>query len=142
MIEKSIPTSLRYWFIVHFVIDTVFAIPLLFFTGWFLAKLNFPDENLIFIRLVGAILLGIGGSSLFSHNAGRETMQAMLVLKLLWSGGAIFAISLSLYQGAPAIAWIFLGIFLLFFLVWSFYFFGYKKCKLYECTKTSANQSS
>lgn len=119
---KQIPNSLRIWFITHFLIDIAFAIPLLFFTKQFLQYLNFSVDDLIFARIVGASLIGIGGASLIMHREGAEAYRGMLILKLLWSGSAIFAIGISIIQGAPRITWIFLFIFVIFFIVWSFYF--------------------
>ena len=119
---KQLPKYLPVWFVVHFVIDIIFAIPLLFFTEQFLQYLHFSDENLVFVRLVGAALIGIGGVSFVMHKEGVEVYRVMLALKLLWSGGAIFAIGVSLMQGAPQITWIFLSIFVIFFVVWGHYY--------------------
>ncbi|MDP2788439.1 MAG: hypothetical protein Q8O46_00090 [bacterium] len=123
---KQIPNSLRIWFIIHFVLDIVFAIPLLFFTEQFLQYLHFSTDNLIFARLVGAALIGIGGVSFVMHKEEAEVYRVMLILKLLWSGSAIFTIGISLIQGAPQVTWIFLVTFAVFFIVWSYY---YRKIK-------------
>src|SRR3989344_5832523 len=123
---KQIPNSLRTWFIIHFVVDIVFAIPLLFFTEQFLQYLHFSIDNLIFARLVGAALIGIGGVSFVMHKEGVEVYKVMLILKLLWSGSAIFAIGISLIQGTQKVTWLFLVTFMIFFIVWGYY---YRKIK-------------
>ena len=72
-------------------------------------------------RLVGAALLGIGVESLLGQNASREVFKAMLNLKVVWASGAVLGITLGIIVGAPASAWLFLAIFALFLIVWSYY---------------------
>lgn len=116
----TVPQSLRKWFIAHAIIDFIFAVPLmiqpalLFYVGW-----GVVDP--IATRLVAAALIGIGGASFLMHKAGKETYNAMLSLKLLWSAAAILGIALSFTRKQPAIVWVFLGIFVAFFLVWAYY---------------------
>jgi hypothetical protein len=118
---QNIPTSLRYWFTVHFVIDLGFAIPLLFFTDWFLLLLGLDNTNLLQARLVAAALVAIGGTSLLMRHADAVSYILMLKFKILWSGSAILAIVLSLHQGTAQIAWLLLVIFTGFFVVWLYY---------------------
>lgn len=73
-------------------------------------------------RLVGAALLGIGGESLFSRNASAEVFKVMLRLKIIWAIGAIVAIGFGIAVGGPSLAWIFLGIFVIFLIVLLFYY--------------------
>jgi apolipoprotein N-acyltransferase len=72
-------------------------------------------------RLVGAALMGIGLESMLGSNASAETFRAMLNLKIIWSLSAIFAISAALFEGAPAMGWVFLAIFVVFCAVWVSY---------------------
>ena len=62
----KITKGLKNWFFVHFVIDMLFAVALIFFPGLILGLFGFPVENLVFVRLVGAALIGIGMASLFT----------------------------------------------------------------------------
>jgi len=78
--------------------------------------------NLLLARMVGAALLSIGGTSLIMRNKTKDAYVTMLTLKLLWSGAVIVSILISLSEGAPRTTWAFLLIFIVFFLVWSFYF--------------------
>jgi len=121
--NNQVPQSLRVWFWAHFIVDMLFGIPLLFVPAATLSLFGLPAANLLFARLVGAALLGIGGASLSMRQAGSETYRAILELKVIWSLSAIFAISLSLFQGAPKIVWGFLAIFILFSTVWIYYRF-------------------
>jgi len=65
--------------------------------------------------------MGIGIESWLGRNAGIEVYRAMLNLKVIWSGSAIFGIGLGLLRGAPPAGWIFLAIFAVFFMVWVYY---------------------
>jgi hypothetical protein len=122
---QKVPTSLRYWFLAHFVIDFVFAIPLLVAPLWTLGLFGFEtttSEAVLFARLVGAALIGIGGASLFMHKKGMETYSSMLTLKILWSSAAMVAIGISVFEGsAPEEALWFLRIFIIFNAIWIYY---------------------
>lgn len=77
------PQALKIWFIFHFLVDIIFAIPLIFVTSWFLSLLGFPVENLMLARLVGAALFAIGTISLVVHNGNLEQYRVMLTFKVL-----------------------------------------------------------
>lgn len=120
-----VPKSLRRWFLAHFCIDLIFATPLLLFPSFFLLKIGFSvtSSTLVFARLVGAALIGIGGESLLMHKKSKETFLAMLDLKLLWSFAAMIGLFISLLQGATFFLVSIFVVFSLFFFVW----FMYKK---------------
>jgi cadmium resistance protein CadD (predicted permease) len=113
--QPDVPKSLRFWFVIHFLADIFFAFPLLF---W-------PDKFMS--RLVGAALLGIGVESLLGRNATREVFEAMLNLKIIWSSGAVMAMILGIVSGGPKIAWIFVGIFVAFLVLWTYYRFSLQR---------------
>ena len=119
--SSSVPAGLRTWFVIHFLIDMVFAIPLLLAPAFTLHIFGWQTPDPATSRLVGAALLAIGLESFLMRNGGRETFKNMLNLKLIWSSGAVLGIGLSIYEGAPSMAWAFLAIFVIFFGVW-FYF--------------------
>ncbi len=118
-----VPASLRVWFLAHFIADMLFGIPLLLLPAFTLSLFGLSVTDLLFARLVGAALLGIGGASLTMRRAGKEAYRAMLDLKIIWSLSAIFAISLSLVGGAPKAVWGFLLIFIVFSVSWIYYRF-------------------
>ena len=118
---KSVPTSLQTWFLIHFLVDMVFAIPLLISPEWTLGLFGLEGESMISARLVGAALIGIGGNSLLMNKQGKEHFLAMLNLKILWSGAAIVALALELAQGGSPTLWIVLAIFFGFALLWNVY---------------------
>ena len=114
--------SLRLWFIIHFVADMAFGVPLLVAPGFTMALFGWQVVDPFTARLVGAALLGIGGVSLLVRDAGPETFRAMLDLKLIWSASAVIGMLITLWQGdAPPAGWLFVGIFVLFFAVWAYH---------------------
>jgi hypothetical protein len=118
---KAIPNGLRTWFVIHFVADMLFGIPLLFFPRLLLPLLGWTTYDPLTSRLVGAALMGIGLESLLGRNASAETFRAMLNLKIIWASSAIFAILAALFEGSPPASWAFLGIFIVFWGVWVYY---------------------
>ena len=113
-----VPKSLRTWFVIHFVADMIFAIPLLFAPVWLLTTFGFETVDPLTARLVGAALLGIGGESLLGRNASADTFRAMLNLKIIWSLGAIFGIAVSLDAQSPPMGYALLAIFIAFNIIW------------------------
>jgi len=119
--SRDVPKSLRVWFVIHFVIDIIIAIPMLLVPELLLPLFGWSVVDPITSRLVGAALLGIGVESLIGRNASRDVFKAMLNLKILWASGAILGIGLGLVAGGPPIAWIFLAIFTGFLGLWAYY---------------------
>jgi hypothetical protein len=125
--NSEIPRGLKTWFVIHFVVDLLFAIPLLFLPELILPWFGWESFDPVMPRLVGAALLGIGGESLFSRNAPREAFKALLRLKIIWASSAILALGLGIIYGAPPASWVFLVIFVGFLGVWIFYTIGLDK---------------
>jgi hypothetical protein len=119
--SNQIPQGLRTWFVIHFVADMLFGIPLLFFPNLIMPWFGWTDIDPLMSRLVGAALLGIGGESLLSRNASLEVFRSFLRLKIIWAIGAILAIVLGIGSGGQPQAWIFFLIFSIFLIVWIFY---------------------
>lgn len=116
-----VPKNLRTWFVVHFITDYLFGIPLLVAPVLTLSLLGWSTIDPTTTRLVGAALLGIGGESLFGRNARLDTYIALLNLKIIWSLCAILGILLSIIQGSPPMSWAILTIFIIFSAVWIYY---------------------
>lgn len=114
---------LRFWFIVHFVVDMLFAVPLFIAPQGMLGMFGWQTVDPFASRLVAAALFGIGIESFLGRNATVETFRAMLNLKLIWSFAAVLGLGLSLFMGGggPFLAWGVLLIFVLFFILWAFY---------------------
>lgn len=118
-----IPDNLRRWFVVHFLVDVVIAIPLLLFPEVILTQLGWKTVDPFTSRIVAAALMGIGIKSLLARNAGEDAYRAMLDLKIIWSLTAILGILLTMLDDGPVFGWVFLGLFVLFDSVWLFYRF-------------------
>ena len=58
-----VPSSLRVWFVIHFVLDFIFAAPLLVAPKFMLTLFGWSTIDPLASRLVGAALMGIGGES-------------------------------------------------------------------------------
>jgi len=116
-----VPPSLRRWFVVHFVVDLLFAVPLLAAPELLLGWLGWIAVDPVAARLVGAALVGIGVQSWRGRHEGREVFRAMLDLKLLWSATATVGLLVSLLQGAPVATGLFAAVFAAFFCLWGSY---------------------
>lgn len=90
-----IPKSLRTWFLIHFWVDLLIAIPLFLFPSHILSILN-VQADLIFPRIIAAAMFAIGTTSLLTKNAGKESYVSLLTLKIIWSSTALFALALAL----------------------------------------------
>ena len=125
-----VPQSLRFWFVIHFVFDFIFAIPLLIAPVWLLTLLANKMRSVltmlgIIIGVASVIaLLGIGGESLLGWNGPIEAFRAMLNLKIIWSLAAIFGIILTLiFNDGPLMAYVVLLLFAVFSGLWMYYRF-------------------
>ena len=117
----EIPSGLKTWFVIHFVADMLFAIPLLLLPELILPWFGWESFDPVMPRLVGAALLGIGGESLLSRNAPLAAIKALLRLKIIWASGAILALGLGILKGGPPATWGFLVIFVGFLGVWVYF---------------------
>lgn len=115
---NEIPASLRSWFVIHFVVDMLTGVPMLLFPEAVLPLLGWEPVDPIASRVVGAALMGIGIESWLGRNSSRVVFQAMLNLKVIWSSSAILGIGLGLWKGGPHAGWLFLGVFVIFWVVW------------------------
>jgi len=117
-----VPKSLRTWFLIHFVADYLFAIPLLIAPVWMLSLFGWQTIDPFTARLVGAALIGICGASLTERNASVEAFRSMLNLKLLWASAAIIGMTVTMLGGGyPLIGWGIVAIFVAFFFIWLYY---------------------
>lgn len=116
--QPIVPRSLRRWFIIHFVVDVLVALPLIVAPHWFLASLGFEVGSTVPARLLGAALFAIGAFSFLMRNTGVEAYRLFLSFKILWSATAIFTLLVALIAGAPAVTWLTVLIFVIFLAVW------------------------
>ncbi|MGQ0766141.1 MAG: hypothetical protein ACT4OZ_10790 [Gemmatimonadota bacterium] len=116
--QLPVPVALQRWFVVHFVADIAVALPLFLAPEAFLRMFGWTEVDPAMSRVVAAALFAIGIQSFIGRNEPRATYLAMLNLKVLWSTFAVGGILLSIVQGAPAMAWLFLLVFLVFSAVW------------------------
>jgi Na+/melibiose symporter-like transporter len=110
-----LPKSLRTWFVFHFIVDIFAAFLLIFYPQTILDFFGFQSD-FISLRLIGAALIGIGGTSWLMHKQGRKIYSSMLNLKILWSVSAILVLLFS-----EPILWSIIFIFIIFLGVWIYY---------------------
>ena len=118
---SEVPRGLKFWFIFHFVVDILFAIPLILFPDLVMSLFDIASYDLLTPRLVGAALVGIGGVSFVIRNEGRIVYNALLSLKILWSFAAMLGIAIYLLEGGSRMSWILFAVFLIFAGVWNYY---------------------
>src|SRR5260370_37826389 len=90
---RMVPSSLRTWFLVHFVADIAFALPLFLAPQWTLTLLGWRAVDPIATRLVAAGLFGIGIQSLLGRGGHASDFRALLDVKSIWSATATLGIS-------------------------------------------------
>lgn len=116
--------SLKQWFVLHCIVDLLFAIPLFLIPEAFLQWLGWSQIDPYTTRLVAAALCGIGIESYLGRDAPESHFKGMLRLKLIWSFLATAGIlwtNLALTK-VPVIAWIIGFIFLVFHLIWWYWY--------------------
>jgi len=114
--------GLRNWFVVHFILDVLFGVPLILAPFQFLSFFGWSTIDPITARLVGAALMGIGIESFLGRNADIQAYQSMLNLKIIWSGTAIIGFVLSILTGyRPWGIWLLVVIFAAFNVLWIYY---------------------
>lgn len=119
---EELPCGLRTWFVVHFVADLVFAIPLFVAPTEFLSLFGWTTCDPASSRLVAAALFGIGIESWLGRDSAPETFRAMLNLKVIWSGAATLGLVVSSRTGElPWGGWLFVLIFGAFHVLWAYY---------------------
>lgn len=118
------PKILSYWFIAHFIIDMLVAIPLFFFPERALELAGWETVDPLLSRVVAAAFFGIGIESLIGRNSTLEGFKSMLNLKIIWSFTAMVGIGWAMIsgaQGGPLLGWLALSTFAGFHFVWIYW---------------------
>ncbi len=122
--ENEVPKALRNWFVLHFLVDLLFAIPLMVAPAGLLHLFGWQTVDVITARVVAAALFAIGIESYLGRNAGRQAFKGMLNLKIIWSLAVVLGVSASLLggaQGNPPFAWGLVAVFAAFNLLWLYW---------------------
>ncbi len=123
--KQAVPNSLRAWFLIHFVVDMIFAIPLFLAPVYFLGWLGWATIDPLTARLVAAAFFAIGIESFLVRNSSTEVFKNMLVFKMVWSAFAVIGIVWSMIAGALDLYWfgiLLLTLFVFFNILWSYWF--------------------
>ncbi len=130
MTQDTLTRQLRFWFTIHFVADVLVAVPLFLSPDRFLGMLGWNTVDPVAARLVAAALFGIGIESFLGRGSSTSTFREMLHLKIIWSSVAIAGLIISLVEGVHGrtwALWVFLGIFVVFNVLWSWFLFRIRK---------------
>ena len=122
--DAGVPVALRRWFLLHFVADVVFAVPIFFAPREVLGFFGWVAVDPLAARLAAAALFGIGIESFMGRNSGREVFKGMLQLKIIWSGFATLGLAWSVIEGSIKyswIGWMLVGVFGVFNILWSYW---------------------
>ena len=122
--NAEVPGALRVWFVIHFAVDLVFALPLMVAPELLLEGLGWQSVDPFAARLVAAALFGIGIESLLARNSRPEVFKNMLNLKIIWSLSAVVGIAISMVSAGaerPPFSWLLLGTFVAFNFVWLYW---------------------
>lgn len=125
-----IPRALKRWFVVHFIADTLLAVPLFIAPVFLLELLNWQSIDPLMARMVAAALFGIGIESLLCIKLGKDAFIAMLNLKIIWSFAAITGFIIGLIQGlfgSPVVGLALLLIFTAFNILWIYWRLYFRK---------------
>lgn len=131
--DRGVPAALRFWFVLHFAIDIIVALPLFFAPREVLVLFGWIAIDPFAARLAAAALMGIGIESLLGRNAGSEAFKGMLQLKLIWSAFATVGLAWSTIEGNlkyPFIGWLLTGTFAAFHVLWWYWLFRLKSSKI------------
>lgn len=116
-----VPKALKNWFVIHFAVDLLFAIPMMLAPVATLSLFGWQEVDPFTTRLVAAALFGIGIESYLGRNAGVESYLGMLNSKIIWSSAAIVGMAWSLLEGSPPPGWAILLIFVAFNGLWVYW---------------------
>ena len=119
--DIGVPTALRQWFVLHFLIDVVFALPIFIAPREVLAAFGWVAVDPLAARLAAAALFGIGIESFLGRNSTADAFKGMLELKIVWSGFATAGLAWSVVEGGlkqPWIGWMLVGTFAAFHALW------------------------
>jgi hypothetical protein len=120
--ESVVPDALRYWFVLHFAVDMIVAIPLFVAPELTLGQFGWEVIDPVMTRTVAAALFGIGIESLLCRNKGVEVFRSMLKLKVIWSFAAVVGGSGAIATGTmPGLGWLFTVTFLVFHGLWLYW---------------------
>jgi hypothetical protein len=117
-VSNEVPRALRGWFVVHGVVDWMFAVPLFLLPDAFLRALGWAVVDPMAARGVAAALVAIGTQSLLSRNATAAVYRELLSLKILWSITALLGFAWTALSAGPRAGWMFAATFALFNVLW------------------------
>ena len=122
---QEISKKLKIIFVVHALVDILFAIPLFFIPVQFLGLFGWISVDPIMSRLVAAALFSIAMMSFLERSADVKSYIIMLRFKIMWSAFALAGLGLSfVHKILPLAGLPIILIFLVFNLIWVFWYYS------------------
>lgn len=121
---NGVPRMLKFWFVLHFAVDMMLAVPLFIAPVFTLEALGLQAVDPYASRIAAAALFGIGIESLLGRNGGIQAYRGMLNLKIIWSAGAIIGLLLTFAEGGagrPFMVIVLALIFIIFNIIWVYW---------------------
>jgi hypothetical protein len=118
---NNITKSLKVWFIIHFIVYTIFGILLIFDPKWPLNLFGIPIVSTLTPRLLGAAFFAIGSISIIVKNDGEDVYRAILTFKMLWSSSAMMAVLFYILEGGNTSSWFIFAALLMSNCIWTYY---------------------
>lgn len=118
---SGVPSALRGWFVLHFAVDLLVALPIFIAPREILGYFGWASVDPMAARLAAAALFGIGMESWLGRNAERQAFKGMLQLKIIWSAFAAVGIAWSTLDGSllyPFVGWLLFAVFAAFHVLW------------------------
>ena len=94
---------LSIFFVIHFIADITFAIPLMISPERLLKLIGWTVVDPFAARLVAAALFGIGIESLIGRHSSIDSFKGMLNLKIIWSFAAIISFIIAIFSNIETV---------------------------------------
>jgi thiamine transporter ThiT len=105
---KKVSQGLRITFLVHFVVGLIFGLVFLFIPKTYGDLVNWPVQDLMIYRVLGAAMLGFAASSILAYRETNwEKVIIVVRMEIVWTALGTLALLWTLIAGdAPGIAWL------------------------------------
>jgi hypothetical protein len=85
MEEKNITTVLKYVFLASGLAAFIFGFTFILFLEWYYTLLNWPYEDPLFSRVLGAALLGLAILQWLSYREKKwENVKNLVIMMIIW----------------------------------------------------------
>ena len=125
MEEKNISKVLKYVFLVSGLAAFIFGITFILFLEWYSSLLNWPYQDPLFSRVLGAALIGFGILQWLSYREKKwENVKNLVIIMIVWHLlGAIVTLTGQFLFNLPLGNLIHIIVFIVFFIAYMYAFY-------------------